>query len=224
MALPFFWRRGWEDYIRVFWLQVLTPSPYGHSPYIVSRHRGRVWYPRFVAVAVFLSPLFINPSVLWALPLYFVLRHPAMLRGTAGWGVRHLCSIVVSASPLLRTVSPIFCFVPRVRKGWMPCNATGHGGGWDVFRFCPLHWFYKRHRGRGVKEVFLFGSPPNLFLYSICIIFAICHYLCILLHCKVIPMWFIVRHMPLYSVASPLIIPLLWESRREISEGRIYEI
>ena len=63
---------------------------------------------------------------LCGLPLFFVgtllvaPKLPAMLRDTAGGGVRHLCSIVVSASPLLRTVSPIFCFVP-------PRNAAGYG-------------------------------------------------------------------------------------------------
>ena len=63
---------------------------------------------------------------LCGLPLFFVgtllvaPKLPAMLRDTAGGGVRHLCSIVVSASPLLRTVSPIFCFVP-------PRHAAGHG-------------------------------------------------------------------------------------------------
>ena len=63
---------------------------------------------------------------LCGLPLFFVgtllvaPKLPAMLRDTAGGGVRHLCSIVVSASPLLRTVSPIFCFAP-------PRHAAGHG-------------------------------------------------------------------------------------------------
>ena len=63
---------------------------------------------------------------LCGLPLFFVgtllvaPNLPAMLRDTAGGGVRHLCSIVVSASPLLRTVSPIFCFAP-------PRHAAGHG-------------------------------------------------------------------------------------------------
>ena len=62
---------------------------------------------------------------LCGLPLFFVgtllvaPKLPAMLRDTAGGGVRHLCSIVVSASPLLRTVSPIFCFAP-------PRHAAGH--------------------------------------------------------------------------------------------------
>ena len=63
---------------------------------------------------------------LCGLPLFFVgtllvaPKLPAMLRDTAGGGVRHLCSIVVSASPLLRTVSPIFCCAP-------PRHAAGHG-------------------------------------------------------------------------------------------------
>ena len=63
---------------------------------------------------------------LCGLPLFFVgtllvaPKLPAMLRDTAGGGVRHLCSIVVSASPLLRTISPIFCFAP-------PRHAAGHG-------------------------------------------------------------------------------------------------
>ena len=63
---------------------------------------------------------------LCGLPLFFVgtllvaPKLPAMLRDTAGGGVRNLCSIVVSASPLLRTVSPIFCFAP-------PRHAAGHG-------------------------------------------------------------------------------------------------
>ena len=63
---------------------------------------------------------------LCGLPLFFVgtllvaPKLPAMLRDTAGGGVRHLCSIVVSASPLLRTVSPIFCFAT-------PRHAAGHG-------------------------------------------------------------------------------------------------
>ena len=63
---------------------------------------------------------------LCGLPLFFVgtllvaPKLPAMLRDTAGGGVRHLCTIVVSASPLLRTVSPIFCFAP-------PRHAAGHG-------------------------------------------------------------------------------------------------
>ena len=62
---------------------ILTPSPYGHSPYIpLQKHRGRGGLTLLLPLLVFLTPLLV--ATLLSSPLYFLAPHPAMLRGTAG--------------------------------------------------------------------------------------------------------------------------------------------
>ena len=58
------------------------PPSFGHSPYIVARHRGRGGLPLLLSLRVFLTPLLV--ATLLSSPLYFLAPHPAMLRGTAG--------------------------------------------------------------------------------------------------------------------------------------------
>ena len=60
----------------------LTPSPYGHSPYIpLRKHRGRGGLTLLLPLLVFLIPLLV--ATLLSSPLYFFAPHTAMLRGTA---------------------------------------------------------------------------------------------------------------------------------------------
>ena len=62
---------------------ILTPSPFGHSPYIpLRKHRGRGGLTLLLPLLVFLIPLLV--ATLLSSPLYFLAPHPAMLRGTAG--------------------------------------------------------------------------------------------------------------------------------------------
>ena len=59
---------------------ILTPSPFGHSPYIpLRKHRGRGGLT--LPLLVFLTPLLV--ATLLSSPLYFFAPHTAMLRGTA---------------------------------------------------------------------------------------------------------------------------------------------
>ena len=62
---------------------ILTPSPFGHSPYIpLRKHRGRGGLTLLLPLLVFLIPLLV--ATLLSSPLYFLAPHTAMLRGTAG--------------------------------------------------------------------------------------------------------------------------------------------
>ena len=123
---------------RRFFNFVLTPSPFGHSPYIpLRKHRGRGGLTLLLPLLVFLIPLLV--ATLLSSPLYFFAPHTAMLRGTAREDcdtkdflslskkvlvtlIRFICSFFLAARktnqeappflltpPSLRATSPIFC-------------------------------------------------------------------------------------------------------------------
>ena len=49
------------------------PPSFGHSPYIVARHRGRGGLPLLLSLRVFLTPLLV--ATLLSSPLYFALQN-----------------------------------------------------------------------------------------------------------------------------------------------------
>ena len=110
---------------------ILTPSPYGHSPYIpLRKHRGRGGLTLLLPLLVFLIPLLV--ATLLSSPLYFFAPHTAMLRGTAREDcdtkdflslpkkvlvtlIRFICSFFLAARKTNQEAPPFLLTPPSLR-------------------------------------------------------------------------------------------------------------
>ena len=110
---------------------ILTPSPFGHSPYIpLRKHRGRGGLTLLLPLLVFLIPLLV--ATLLSSPLYFFAPHTAMLRGTAREDcdtkdflslpkkvlvtlIRFICSFFLAARKTNQEAPPFLLTPPSLR-------------------------------------------------------------------------------------------------------------